>query len=113
MERGGHSVALSRPVYWTVARRIRLTQESFGTTGAARYLSQRGVRTSTSTLEKLRLRGSEDPRDPGPDFSRDSLGRCWYSQEALDSYIERRLADRQFRAPAAQPANLRRGQRGE
>lgn len=35
---------------------------------AARYLSDHGVQTSQSYLEKCRGRGPDDPRDPGPDF---------------------------------------------
>jgi hypothetical protein len=80
----------------------------FQTTGAARYLNLRGIKTSTSQLEKLRLRGADDPRDRGPDFYRDLRGICIYPRLELDKYAEARLAGLEFRAPAQQPKNFRR-----
>ena len=83
------------------------SKQRFRTKPAAAYLSEGGLTVSASYLEKCRLRGAEDPRDRGPDWSRDPRGLCWYSKAALDDYIERRLAALQFRAPARQPANFR------
>ena len=81
---------------------------SWQTKEAAQYLTGRGVTTSQSKLEKLRLRGPDDPRDSGPNWSRDEVGRCQYLQSDLDAYIAKRLAARQFRASAAQPENFSR-----
>jgi hypothetical protein len=78
------------------------------TTPAAQYLSDRGLPTSVSKLQKLRCRGTEDPRDRGPDFTRDpDTGYCDYTTEFLDAYLERRLGDRQLRAPLPQPEQFR------
>lgn len=77
------------------------------TRAAAKYLSQRGVQTSYSYLEKVRRRGPEDPRGHGPDFTRDEMGVCWYDEASLNLYIEQRLSTRRFRAAGEQPLNLR------
>ena len=74
---------------------------------AAQYLCDHGLQISASTLTKLRCRGFEDPRDRGPDFSRDPNGYCDYSAEALDVYRAKRLGARQFRAHAPQPPQFR------
>jgi hypothetical protein len=79
---------------------------------AAKYLTERGRRTSPSYLEKVRGRGPDDPRDRGPDFFRDERGICWYPTEALDRYVALSLAARKFRAPAPQPENFRREKAG-
>jgi hypothetical protein len=79
------------------------------TAQAAKYLRDRGVEISVSKMQKLRCRGPEDPRDKGPDFHRDpDTGVCDYDHAALDRYAAQRLAVRQFRAAAPQPANFRR-----
>ena len=80
----------------------------YQTRQAADYLTQNGCRTSPSKLEKERSRGSDDPRDKGPDFFRDERGICWYPQRSLDRYMEKRLAALRFRGTAEQPANFRR-----
>jgi hypothetical protein len=78
------------------------------TADAARYLTeQRGHTTSKSTLEKVRARGPDDPRDHGPDFYRDAHGVCWYDEDALDRYAAQQLAALKFRGAAPQPANFR------
>jgi len=75
---------------------------------AAQYLRDRGLRISVSKLQKLRCRGSEDPRDRGPDFTRDpDTGYCYYTTAFLDTYLERRLGARQLRAPLPQPAQFK------
>jgi len=79
---------------------------SLKTREASSYLLQRGVAASTSFLQKVRIRGPEDERDPGPDFERDEAGICWYPVEALDRYAALRLAARKFRGPAPQPRNF-------
>jgi len=81
--------------------------QNFRTGPSSKYLEAHGVEGSPSLLEKLRTRGPDDPRDKGPDFFRDEKGRCWYPKYALDAYIAKRLAARQFRAPAPQPPQLR------
>jgi hypothetical protein len=83
--------------------------KAFRTSAASRYLATRGVVASPSFLEKARVRGPEDPRDRGPDFARDSTGTCWYAKADLDRYADQRLAARQFRGAAPQPANFKRG----
>jgi hypothetical protein len=83
--------------------------QTFRTSEAAKYLTQAGLSTSVSFLQKLRLRGPDDPRDHGPDFFRDNK-ICWYSESALNEYLGRRIAARQFRAPARQPLQLRRSE---
>jgi hypothetical protein len=85
---------------------------SFKTGDAARYLDARGTPTSKSKLEKLRVRGAEDPRGVGPDFYRDPNGVCWYGGDALDRYAAEQLAARRLRAPLPQPSNFR-GRRGD
>lgn len=80
----------------------------YKTKAAAAYLTTRGVTTSKSYLEKIRLRGPEDDRDRGPDWTRDEHGTCWYSAHALDQYAASRLSRRAPRAPAAQPPQFRR-----
>jgi hypothetical protein len=87
---------------------MHVEQQAFRTSGAAAYLSQRGLPTSKSYLEKARARGPDDLRDRGPDFWRDVRSVCWYDRTSLDRYLAQRLAGRQFRAPAAQPLNFRR-----
>lgn len=77
------------------------------TKAAAAYLSANGVQMSHRTLEKLRARGDEDPRDRGPDFYRDESSTCWYTRDALESYIEQRLATRQFRGRGRMPENFK------
>jgi hypothetical protein len=54
------------------------------TVRAARYL---GI--STSLLRKLRLRGRDDPRGPGPEFIRLSPSLVVYEVAALDEWLER------------------------
>jgi hypothetical protein len=84
------------------------TSKALRTRAASVYLASLGVAASPSYLEKCRVRGAEDARDPGPDFDRDERGICWYRVEALDRYAGMRLAARQFRAPGRQPENFRR-----
>ncbi len=79
----------------------------YRTSAAAKYLSQRGLTRSVSYLEKTRGRGPEDSRDRGPDFTRDEVGICWYDEVSLNRYLEQHLKNRKFRAPAAQPRQLR------
>jgi hypothetical protein len=79
----------------------------FRTKAAAAYLSSNGVQMSLRTLEKLRARGEEDTRDRGPDFYRDEQSTCWYTREALEAYIDKRIAARQFRGRSRQPANFK------
>lgn len=81
---------------------------SLRTKAAARYLSERGKQTSPSWLEKARTRGPDDDRDPGPNWTRDEAGVCWYSISDLDAFLIRALSARRQRAPAPQPANFRR-----
>jgi hypothetical protein len=79
------------------------------TAQASEYLRQEhGEEISVSSLQKMRGRGPDDPRDRGPDFFRDPSGTCQYSKTALDDYAARRRSVRRFRAPASQPENLRR-----
>ncbi len=82
--------------------------QNFRTGPSSEYLAAHGVEGSPSQLEKLRTRGPDDPRDRGPDFFRDERGICWYPKYALDAYIAKRLAARQFRAAAPQPLHFRR-----
>ena len=83
------------------------TNESYRTQGAAQYVTARGVTTSASLLQKLRLRGPDDPRDRGPDFYRDPRGICFYGRAALDQYVADRLAQLAFRSRVSQPESLR------
>lgn len=82
--------------------------QNFKTGHASALLKSRGLAASTSYLEKCRGRGADDTRDRGPDFFRDESGVCWYPRSSLEQYAARRLAARQFREPAPQPAQLRR-----
>ena len=87
---------------------MNLRSAVFGTRDAAAYLSeQHGVHASESFLQKARTRGTDDPRDRGPDFWRDARGICWYERAALDRYAASRLAERRFRTRAEQPENFR------
>jgi hypothetical protein len=79
---------------------------NFQTKDASKRLEELGVSVSPRQLEKCRNRGEDDPRDRGPDFYRDERGRCWYSDVALNQYVTRVLAARQFRAPASRPENF-------
>jgi hypothetical protein len=85
-----------------------MQDQTFRTSAASAYIKSVGVLASSSYLEKCRARGNDDLRDRGPDFYRDQRGICWYSRDALDHYAAQRLAARQFRAPAPQPAQFRR-----
>jgi hypothetical protein len=87
--------------------RMQETQ-NFRTRAASDYLKSRGVSASPSFLEKVRARGTDDGRDRGPDYWREGL-ICWYSKQALDDYVVRRLAARKFRESVPQPAHFRRG----
>lgn len=75
---------------------------------AAQYLTDHGVQRSKSWLEKARAIGSDDARDPGPAWSRDGAGICWYTIHDLDAYIVATLSARRPRAAAPQPAHFRR-----
>jgi hypothetical protein len=85
----------------------RPQKQVFQTRGAATYLSENGVKISPSYLEKTRLRGTDDPRDRGPDFYRDPHGICIYTRIDLDRYAETRLAALRFRGTAPPPPQLR------
>ncbi len=86
--------------------------QNFRTGHASALLKSRGLAASSSYLEKCRSRGPDDTRDRGPDFFRDERGICWYPRSSLEQYAAKRLAARQFRAPATQPQQLRCGRRG-
>jgi predicted DNA-binding transcriptional regulator AlpA len=57
------------------------------TTPAAQYL---GI--SASLLRKMRMRGSEDPLDPGPKFIRVSPALVLYDVAELDAWLDRHRA---------------------
>ena len=73
------------------------------TAAAAAFCTQQGRRTSVSFLQKRRLRGPDDPGDPGPDFYRDSFGRCWYPQSSLIAWVDAWRCGRRFREPGSVP----------
>jgi hypothetical protein len=76
---------------------------------ASAYLrTEHGEEVPVSTLEKFRMRGPDDPRDRGPDWTRGPDGRCDYTKMALDDYAARRRASRKLREPAPQPEQFRR-----
>jgi hypothetical protein len=80
---------------------------------ASEYLLEKWkLHRSVSTLQKFRCRGPDDPRDRGPDFTRDPVTEyCDYQPIDLDRYAANLLAARGFRAPAVQPERLRIGRK--
>lgn len=76
------------------------------TGGAAGFATQLGRPTSPSYLQKRRLRGPDDPGDPGPDFYRDKYGRCWYPRAAVISWVDQWRSGRRFREPGSVPTHF-------
>lgn len=86
--------------------------QSYRTKDAAKRLTEHyGHPASVSSLKHARMRGPEDPRDRGPDFYRDPMGICWYTEESLARYAAEKLSARRLRAPATMPTNFRRAAR--
>jgi hypothetical protein len=70
----------------------REPRRSLKTAAAAKYL---GV--STALLRKLRLRGSDDPGYPGPEFIKLTPSLIVYEISALDRWLDK------HRMPSAEP----------
>ena len=71
-----------------------LSPRALRTVDAARYL---GV--SASLLRKLRLRGRDDPGDPGPSYVRLSSQLIVYEVAELDAWLDGRRVLVQCRIP--------------
>ena len=81
--------------------------KSLRTAAAARYATERGRPTSPHTLRRLRLRGVDDPGEPGPVWVRDpDTTHCFYTTEALDAWVARWQARLQEATPMSRPAHL-------
>jgi hypothetical protein len=59
-------------------------KRGFTTPEAALYIGR-----SASWLRKKRLRGVEDPGDPGPIYFKTPTGAAIYLKEDLDAYLDR------------------------
>ncbi len=59
-------------------------KRGFGTTHAAVYIGR-----SPSWLRKKRLRGADDPGDPGPRWFKTSTGGAIYLREDLDAWLDK------------------------
>lgn len=62
-------------------------KRGFSTRQAAEYIG-----LSPSWLRKKRLRGADDPGDPGPRFIKLEGGMVLYMREHLDAWLDARLA---------------------
>jgi hypothetical protein len=77
----------SRPA---ILSSVSSTKRGFSTAEAAVYVGK-----SVSWLRKKRLKGIDDPGDPGPRFIKTPAGPAIYLREDLDHYLdelERRFA---------------------
>ena len=68
--------------------RVMTSKRGFSTGEAANYIGR-----SMSWLRKRRLRGSDDPGDPGPAWHKTSTGNAIYLREDLDNWLDH-LAER-------------------
>lgn len=59
------------------------TKRGYNTTQAATYIGR-----SPSWLRKKRLRGMDDPGDPGPRYSKTPTGAAIYMKEDLDGWLD-------------------------
>jgi hypothetical protein len=59
------------------------SKRAFNSREAAHYIGKSG-----SWLAKKRLRGVEDPGDPGPRFRKSTTGQAIYLIEDLDQYLD-------------------------
>jgi hypothetical protein len=59
-------------------------KRGFATSEAAAYIGR-----SASWLRKKRLRGIDDPGDPGPRYRKAEAGSTIYLKEDLDAWLER------------------------
>jgi hypothetical protein len=69
-------------------------KRGFTTPEAGEYIGR-----SASWLRKKRLRGADDPGDPGPPYFKTPTGAAIYLKEDLDQYLDRLEAE--FLAQAA------------
>ena len=82
-------------------------KRGFSTPQAAEYIGR-----SASWLRKKRLRGADDPTDPGPKFRKPATGSVLYLKEDLDAWLDAQdeasmIAPKRARAsrePQAAPA---------
>ena len=58
-------------------------KRGYSTREAAVYIGR-----SASWLRKKRLRGRDDPGDPGPRYLKPDFGSVLYLREALDAWLE-------------------------
>jgi hypothetical protein len=58
-------------------------KRGFTTTQAGEYIGR-----SASWLRKKRLRGVDDPSDPGPPYIKTPTGAAIYLKEDLDAYLD-------------------------
>ena len=63
-------------------------EQHLRTRDTAKWLTERGKRTSPSLLRKQRLMGRDDPGDHGPDWVRAPNNDCLYPVSALERYID-------------------------
>jgi hypothetical protein len=61
-------------------------KRGFNTEEAAHYIGR-----SVSWLQKKRLRGIDDPGDPGPKYRKTESGYAIYLHEDLDAWLEQLL----------------------
>jgi hypothetical protein len=79
------------------------------TSEAAAFCTARGRRVSVRTLQKLRLKGPDDPGQHGPRFFRDAVtGWCWYLESDLLDWVAELDARLVESARGDQPAGLAR-----
>ena len=62
---------------------IRPEKRAFTTSEAGIYIGR-----SASWLRKRRLRGADDPGDPGPPYLKTPSGAALYLKEKLDKYLD-------------------------
>jgi hypothetical protein len=62
-------------------------KRGFTTPEAGEYIGR-----SASWLRKKRLRGVDDPTDPGPTYFKTPTGAAIYLKEHLDAYLDRLAA---------------------
>ena len=87
-----------------------MVKRGFSTREAARYIGR-----SVSWLRKKRLRGPEDPGDPGPRWIAEGRTGVIYLREDLDAWLDGLVRSRAFErrsAPAVLSSRVSRPQPG-
>jgi hypothetical protein len=68
-----------------------MARRKFRTGAAAKFLAEIGEKYSPRTLQGYRLKGPDDPGEPGPKWYRDPITEeCFYFSDDLLAWIDER-----------------------